>query len=596
MPILSQDAVPGQASDREPDGGHVLAAGGSLTGTSGLAAPGLLLVVAVPMLFVGLGRSFLDPDEGLYGAIAREMLDGAGWIIPRFDGLPYLEKPPLYFWLSALAMALGASAEWATRGCSAAAALGSVLLTWRIGRRLHGPTAGLLAGIALASMAGSVLYVRKASTDFLLVFCVTLAVYAFLRDVERRDGAPGRFLLVYVAIALGLLSKGLVGALFPVAILGLTVLVARRPRLPELNLYRGALVVAALALPWHVAAAWQAPRLFWFYLVDNQVLRFLNLRGFLEDDVPIGTVGFLVVTFLLAFPWSVFVLGRGGAGGPQRAWRAVAWIWLLVIVGFFALSGSKLEYYALPAFPALAIRAGAALASRRDAGAWLAIALVGCAIGGATALWLGAHLTAAQALDGLAGLNVYYRILRDQGRDLPFASPQPFGLLLQALGLTLLGGWTAAVVAWRLGRWRASIAALLGVAIVIGILIARLLDVVEPHHSAREVAEALRAQARAGDIVVHEGSLEYSAALPLYAGRRILVVNGRRGDLEFASGLPEGRDVFLEPDALKERWLGPDRVFLVTAYLPEAGVVRAMPPGRVRDLGTYGSRRLYSNR
>jgi hypothetical protein len=169
-------------------------------------------------------------------------------------------------------------------------------------------------------------------------------------------------------------------------------------------------------------------------------------------------------------------------------------------------------------------------------------------------------------------------------------------LLLQALGLTLLVGWGAAALAWRLGRWRTSIAALLGVAVVIGVLIARLLDVLEPHHSAREVAEAIRSHARAEDIVVHEGSLEYSAALPLYAGRRIRVVNGRRGDLEFASRLPEAREMFLELEDLKGLWLGGGRVFLVTQQPADMGVVGALPSGGVRDLGAYGSRRLYSNR
>lgn len=572
-----------------------------------LALPALL-ALALPLLFVGLGRAFLDPDEGLYGAVAQEMLDGGDWVVPRFDGLPYLEKPPLYFWLSALAMALGASAEWATRGCSAAAALGSVLLTWRIGRRLHGPVAGFLAGVALVSMAGCVLYVRKASTDFLLVFCVTLAVWAFLRDAEperREDGAASRrtgaasrrFLPLYVAIALGLLTKGLVGALLPVLIVGLMALRAGRPRLSELNLVRGTLLTLVIAAPWHAMAAWRAPDLFWFYLVDNQFLRFLNLRAFLEDDVPITTSGFLVVSFLLAFPWSVFVLGRAGATTErQRAWRPVVWIWIAVVVGFFALSGSKLEYYALPAFPAIALRAGAALSSRRDTGAWLAIGLAGCALGGAAALWIGARLTPVQALDGLAELNVYYRILRDQGRPLPFPSAQPFGLLLQALGLTLLVGWGAAALAWRLGRPRASIAAVLGVGLVIAVLIVRLLDVIEPHHSAREVANVIRKEARGGELVVHEGALEYSAALPLYAGRRILVVNGRRGDLEIASRRPEAREMFLEPDDLRRLWLGDGRVFLVTREPAGAGVVGALPPGRVRDLGSYGSRRLYSNR
>src|SRR3989449_1259821 len=157
----------------------------------------------------------LDPDEGLYAAIAQEMLSRADWVIPHVNGLPYLEKPPLYFWLTAATMWLVGPTEWAVRVWSALAALGTVLLTWRMGRRLYGAPAGFLAGIALATMIGNALYVRKASTDQLFVFCLTLAMYGFLRDVERPDRGWTRFLLLYVGAALGVLAKGFLGLMFP---------------------------------------------------------------------------------------------------------------------------------------------------------------------------------------------------------------------------------------------------------------------------------------------------------------------------------------------------------------------------------------------
>ena len=101
-----------------------------------------LLGLGLVVLLVGLGVSFLDPDEGLYADIAATMGQGGDWVLPRFDGLPYLEKPPLYFWLAALALRAGLPGEWALRGWSALAALGTALLTWRIGRRLYGAQAG----------------------------------------------------------------------------------------------------------------------------------------------------------------------------------------------------------------------------------------------------------------------------------------------------------------------------------------------------------------------------------------------------------------------------------------------------------------------
>src|SRR5205823_5632016 len=110
-----------------------------------------LLLIAVPLLFTAQGFELLDPDEGLYAGIAQAMVTTGDWMLPHFNGLPYLEKPPLYFWLAGLTLAFDPASELALRIWSALSALGTVLLAWRMGRRLYGPTAGLMAGIALAT-------------------------------------------------------------------------------------------------------------------------------------------------------------------------------------------------------------------------------------------------------------------------------------------------------------------------------------------------------------------------------------------------------------------------------------------------------------
>jgi 4-amino-4-deoxy-L-arabinose transferase-like glycosyltransferase len=526
------------------------------------------------------------------------MLISGDWVLPRFNGLPYLEKPPLYFWLAAAALAVNPASEAATRLVSSVTALGSVLLVWRLGRRLYGPDAGLAAGLALATTVGYALYVRKASTDFVFVACLTLALYGFVRDVVRAPGGRSRFLLFYVGTALALLSKGLIGVVFPVVIVAATCLWRRAPHWRHLNLGWGLLAFAAVALPWHAVVAWREPGLAWFYVVDNQILRFLNLRHFLEDDVPVGTLGFVLVSFVWFFPWSVFALARPAPGREDRAapWRLLLPVWAIVVLVFFAASRSKLEYYALPAFPALAVMVGAAWASGRDVGRWMVAGVAGCLAVGVACVWLGARLTPGAALDGLAELNVYYRILRDQGLGFPFASPQPFGQLLQALGIVLIAGWAAAALAWWRGWRRMSFAAVAACGAGIAVLIVRLLAVVEPHHSAAPVAAAIARTAAAEDVIAHEGSLEYSAALPFYTGRRIVVVEGARGDLDIASRRQEARGWFLDAAGLAARWAGPERVFLVTQRPRERSVVAALPDASVHLVGRFGSRWLYSNR
>jgi hypothetical protein len=271
-------------------------------------------------------------------------------------------------------------------------------------------------------------------------------------------------------------------------------------------------------------------------------------------------------------------------------------IWLAAIVGLFALSRFKHEYYALPAFPALAVLVGAAWTSGRDIGRWLALGLVGCGAVGIWALWMGAGLTPARALGGLAELNAYYRILRDQGAPLPFASARPFGQLLQGLGVVLLVGWGLAALCWYAARRRAAFVTLVGVGGVITLLIFRLLDVVEPVHSAKETAQAITARAGPTDVLLVEGTLEYSPALPFYTGRQFAMVNGALNYFSIAASLPEARGLFLSTGDLRQLWDGPRRVFLVVRRPRAQSVVAVLPESRVHEIGRYGSRWLYSNR
>src|SRR5256712_6607944 len=364
----------------------------------------ILLALSIPFLFPKLSMPFLDPDEGLYATIAQEMLSGRDWVIPHVNGLPYMEKPPLYFWLTALPFWGVGPSEWATRFWSALAALGTVILTLRIGRRLYGARAGLLAGLVVATVVGNALYVRKASTDEVFGFCITLAMYGFLRDAERPDRGRARFLLFYLGAALGVLAKGFIGLVFPLAIVGLGMVVARRLSWRDLNLVRGAALFAAVAVPWHVLVVWRSPTLFGFYVVDNHLLRFLDARGYVEDDVSSSTLAFLVASFLWAFPWSVFTLARPGPDASPRArWRPVIVIWLLVVVGLFALSRFKHEYYALPAFPALAVLVGGAGAGGAGFGRWLLVGLIGGEAVRPRGLWVRGRLTPQQALPGPGG-------------------------------------------------------------------------------------------------------------------------------------------------------------------------------------------------
>ncbi|MEE9550879.1 MAG: glycosyltransferase family 39 protein, partial [Candidatus Binatia bacterium] len=205
----------------------------------------VLAVVCGSFLFLGIGStSFLDPDEGMYGAIAREMAEGGDWITPHFNGVRYFHKPPLYFWLISLTTFVFGPSEWAVRIWSSLPALGVALLIWRLGGWLYGRHAGVLAAIVFATSVGIFRYVRVASTDFLLVFSLTLAMYGFIKAALSQSSTVNRqsqiansewqiaigqrsvvywhpIFLFYLGMGLGVLSKGLIGLVFPLLIVGL---------------------------------------------------------------------------------------------------------------------------------------------------------------------------------------------------------------------------------------------------------------------------------------------------------------------------------------------------------------------------------------
>lgn len=585
----------------------------------------------LPFVLLGLGSvSLLDPDEGLYGSIAREMADSEDWITPRFNGIRYLEKPPLYFWLTAATTALFGSSEWAVRLWSALPALGTALLVWRLGKLLYGDRAGLLSAAIFLTSVGTIRYTHVAATDSLLIFSLTLSLYGFVMFSKGRASAAHypwtSQLLFFGGMALGFLSKGLIGVVFPLLIAGLFMVANGRypvnsergsgsttAKLLFAHRYTigGLLFFLALVLPWHLLVAWKNPGFFEFYILDNQLLRFLNGRAFVEDDVPVTTVAFLFLTYIWFFPWSMFLLAAWRYGFPglyrvdssDKRLRLVVGLWALTVVAFFSLSGSKLEHYSLPAIPPLSLMVGAVWAETFRAPVslpgvrWSLIAAVsGCSVVGVFLIVMSWSLTPQAVFAWLAEMNVYYRILKEQGMPFPFLSVAPFSSLARGLGAILVVGVSLSFLFFHRNHPRWSFIAVVGVAAGIAVLVSKLVRIIEPHHSAKSVALALNRQARPGEVIVHEGSLEYSGSLPFYTGRRIRVFNGKRGDLDFGSRYPEGRDLFLGDDAFFRLWAGRERVFLVSPFLKERGVVDKLSKKNVHFLGQYGSRLLYSNR
>ncbi len=361
------------------------------------AWPGVAGLVAAALLF-GLGLGRLDlwaPDEPRYGAIAEELRSfrhgGAGLVLLHLNDVPYTQKPPLYFWLAALAGApAGHVSEWAARAPSAAAGLVCVVLTALVGRRLlASPGAALLAAGFLATSARFVFTARRAQLDVLLTAFELLAIYCFLR-IEDAGGlrarrpepvSTGALAALHASLGAAALVKGPVGWL-PLAVFAGTLAWQGR-----LGAFRRLVPAWALALSlgpvalWIASAIWLAPPGFAEAAVtDNLLGRFLHGTAHARPLLYYGWQ--LPLDFL---PWSL-LLPLGGlrlwrrlrpAHGPEpppsgpsadRARARFLTAWIAIPLVFFSLSAGKRGLYLLPIFPALALVAALGATRLRQTG------------------------------------------------------------------------------------------------------------------------------------------------------------------------------------------------------------------------------------
>ncbi len=565
---------------------------------------GVVALAAVLFLWGIWSSPLSDPDAGMYADIARRMVASGDWITPRFNGLRYLEKPPLLHWLTASVYRAFGPSDWGAYFWPALAGVGGVAVTYRIGKEAFGPRVGLLGGFILSTTFGYFLFARIVSTDLLFTLFLSLAFLAFLQVYRHRGKAWSA--LIYVSLGLAVMTKGFIGVLLAVLVIGAFLALTRDlPCIKRMGLPWGIPLVLIVALPWHLVMAFQHEGFFDFYLVDNQFLRFLGRRAFSEDDVPLSFPAFLLVTFMLVGPWNVFLpaaLQQAGrrlsAGAAEGKSLLFILLWAGIIVGFFSLSPLKLEHYGLPAFPPLALLVGrlwrGLIQDRTSPPLSLLIPLVVLSLPFAL-LGLG-----SLPLDNLIELSfstdVYARMLSAQGQA---SSPPLLDQLIplfRGSGLTLfVGGMVSLVFFLRRAPWLAFGCFAL-MALVVLLFVGKTHTLVSEHRSVKPIALHLLQEAGPDDLLIHEGPLENSAGLTFYTGRQVRIVNGRRGDLDFGSRFPEADGLFLEEGELLRHWQGSGRVFFVTALPLDQSILRRVAPQARHLLGHEGRRWLFSNR
>jgi 4-amino-4-deoxy-L-arabinose transferase-like glycosyltransferase len=287
------------------------------------------------------------------------MVASGDWLTPRLNGYKYFEKPPLQYWATAASFRIFGVNEWAARLWPGLTGFLGVLLVFWAGNRLFGPPAGLLGAAVTASCFLYAVVGDLLTLDMALSFFMSAAVLAFA-VAQREPGEAGRrrwMLVAWAAMALAVLTKGLVGAVLPIGAAGVYVLVQRDWKLlSRLELVRGGLLFLAIAAPWFVLVSLANPEFPRFFFIHEHFERFLTK----EHDRYQPAWYFLPVLLLGMVPWIVALVPA-----LRSAWRRAAppagfdaqrflLLWCAVVFVFFSASDSKLVPYILPLFPALA--------------------------------------------------------------------------------------------------------------------------------------------------------------------------------------------------------------------------------------------------
>src|SRR6185312_1661372 len=440
---------------------------------SGRWLPAALCLGAAALYLFRLGQAGLyDLDEAVYAEIAREMLALHDWLTPHLDFVPYLEKPPLHYWLTALSLRLGGATAFFARLPAALAAAAAAALTGDLGRRLWGRRAGWAAGAVLATSFGFFIFGRMAMPDMLFAALVTAAFWGYGRAFLDAEASAGCALFGAAATGAAVMAKGLIGLVFPALAIGLFLLWVRDWRvLRRLRFFSGALVFLLIAVPWHWAMSAAHPGFFHFYVVNEHIKRFLGRRALVNyATLPIPT--FLALTLVWFCPWCVFLPAAFARFRLRRADPAFlfAALWAAAVIGFFVLSASRLEYYGLPALPALALIVGRLWADEIDRPGGRSRAMAWTWIGlGAFAACMVPAVFLFPRLEQHTFYNLFPQAVPAESipagalaRAQVDAVPG-FGILvplLETVAVLVIAGIAAAGWAWRAGRPQRSFAAL----------------------------------------------------------------------------------------------------------------------------------------
>ncbi|MBK5291226.1 MAG: glycosyltransferase family 39 protein [Acidobacteriia bacterium] len=565
----------------------------------------------------------MDDVDAVQAQIARNMVDSGDWVTARLNGIAYLEKAPLKYWMIGASYLVFGVHDWAARIPMVLATIALCWLTFHMGAWAFSKEAGFYAGLALATSIGLFLFTRILIPDVVLTLAIALALWGFLRALE--EGGWKWPLIAWGAIGTGFLLKGLIAMLFPLASAGIYLLLTRQLLSGEvwkrLRPVAGASLVALMTAPWLVLATLRNPPyfdftmrsapgeyhgFFWFFFFNEHLFRFLNMRH-PRDYNTVPRLYFWLFHLLWLFPWSAYLpaalrpaswKGTLAASGRAGQMRLLALCWTGFLLAFFTFSTTQ-EYYSMPCYPALALLIGSTIAAPEEWNRrWLTagtrtLALIATLAASAllALLWMVRGEAAPGDISNALTSNPdAYTLSLGHVLDLTVAS---FAYLRAPMVVALCAFVVGAAACWL---WRTQRAALgLAMMMVLFTHAARMaLVAFDPYLASRPLAEALR-KAPAGEIIFDNQYYTFSSVF-FYANVKGWLLNGRVNNLEYGSYAPGAENVFLDDDEFVRRWRSPARYYLVIEGPSLKRLEKRLGPDALHPVAASGGKYIFTNR
>ncbi|HEX3987476.1 MAG TPA: glycosyltransferase family 39 protein [Acidobacteriaceae bacterium] len=534
----------------------------------------------------------LDGADALSAEIAREMLTAGHWITPWANGFRYAHHSPLLYWTIAWSFGLFGVSDWAARLPVALATLALLAATFSLGRRIFHSHAAFYSTLALMTSYGVFLFGHLLLRDVFLCLWTTIAINCFWRSLEQKQHQLSTAIGFGACCALGVLTQGVLGVLFPLVVVFLYLLLTRQlSHLLRWHPVPSLLAFFVIVLPWHIAAR-----------IDSGHIRLGALMPAMQGGrVPLFVFWPLLLLWIV--PWCAFSLralriGASPQPDRRRQARLLCLLWILTVLILFSFTARQ-EFNLLSALPPMALLAGGWLAEDESLPhhqGRVAAVILFC-IGMAAAAFVGYLLFAAPRPG--PGVDIATLLRPHPGPHTVFFG-YLFDLTLPAMGAFRVPLWIAllAILAGVSGglffrlRDNARMANCFLAGMTVAILIAAhlALNTFSPVLSSEILAEAIKPEVRPADAVIVNGPFEGASSLAFYLERQLLILSSGKTGQNPGSGVSVNPSVFISPADLATLWTGTARVWL---WSP----VETLPhlPAPVYVIGRSGGKVIVSN-